>query len=202
MATSCFWYVNVPSDVHCHRFKWLFVLQLFFWFHFALDTKHAAFAPLCCTWTCEESWTDRSVRECDYVWWSHQSIHQFLMPQQPRMKFITVLSSPTTCSWLLSRISCIALLVLFEVFLQWILANGEQETGMCLRHETAVQLWSESVVVGGTVLHTHAYEGEGPELRRQSWLAVLENAWSWSVLIGVRMKGAVCNLISKKALFL
>lgn len=88
-------------------------------------------------------------------------------------------------------ISCIYLLVLFgKVFLQWISTYEEQETGMYLHHET----------VGGTVLHTHAYvyEGEGSPLHGQSWLAVLENAWTWSVLIGERMKGAVCNLISKK----
>lgn len=98
-------------------------------------------------------------------------------------------------------ISCIYLLVLFgNVFLQWISSNKEQETGMYLHHEIAVQLSCESVVVGGTVLHTHAYvcEGEGSPLHGQSWLAVLENAWTWSVLIGERMKGAVCNLISKK----
>lgn len=75
------------TNVHCHRFKWFFVFQLFFWFRFALDTKHAAFAPLCCTCTCEESDSpDRSVRERNYVCWSHRSIY-FLMPQQsPRMK--------------------------------------------------------------------------------------------------------------------
>lgn len=75
------------NNVHSHRFKLLFVLQLFFCFRFALDTKHAAFAPLCCTCTCEESNSmDTSVRERDYVCWSHQSIH-FLMPQQSsRMK--------------------------------------------------------------------------------------------------------------------
>lgn len=71
-------------------------------------------------------------------------------------------------------ISCIHLLVLFEVkILQWILANEEQETDICLRHETAVQLSYESVVVGGTVLHTHAYANEGRGLRsavRADWL--------------------------------
>ncbi len=70
-------------------------------------------------------------------------------------------------------ISCIHLLVLFEEFLQWILANEEQEADICLRHETAVLLSNESVVVGGTVLHTHAYANEGRGLRsavRADWL--------------------------------
>lgn len=158
------------TNVHCHRFKLFFVLQLFFWFRFALDTKHAAFAPLCCTCTCEESDSpDRSVRERNYMCWSHRSIH-FLMPQQsPRMKLhFFVINEPGYFG-----ISCIHLLVLFEEFLQWILANEEQEADICLRHETAVLLSNESVVVGGTVLHTHAYANEGRGLRsavRADWL--------------------------------
>lgn len=36
-----------------------------FWFRFALDTKHAAFAPLCCTCTFEES----NGWKCARVWW-------------------------------------------------------------------------------------------------------------------------------------
>lgn len=52
------------------------------------------------------------------------------------------------------------------MFRQWILANEKQEAGIGLHPEIAVQLSCETVVVGGTVLHTHAYEGEGPALRR------------------------------------
>lgn len=127
------------------------------------------------------------------------------MPQRsPRMKPNFILSSPSSSKRPIPGyfgITCVYLLVVFgEGILQWILANEEQETGMYLRHEIAVQLSCGSVVVGGTVLraHAYAYEGEGPPLRSQRWLAVLENAWTWSVLIGERMKGAVCNLISKK----
>ncbi len=171
----------------------------FFWFRFALDTKHAAFAPLCCTCTCEESDSpDRSVRERNYMCWSHRSIH-FLKPQQsPRMKLHFFPHQWPIPGYF--GISCVHLLVLFEVFLQWILANEEQETGICLRHETAVQLSCESVVVGGTVLHTHAYANEGRGLRsavRADWLywRMLEPGVFWLMR---EWKELCVNLFPKK----
>lgn len=141
------------NNVHSHRFKLLFVLQLFFCFRFALDTKHAAFAPLCCTCTCEESNSmDTSVRERDYV---------LVPPVNPFPYAPTVVQDEIACPTLFYHhqrpipgyfgISCVYLLVVFEVFLQWILANEKQEAGICLHHETAVQLSCESVVVSGTV---------------------------------------------------
>lgn len=98
VATSCFRYIDVPvTNVHCHRFKRFFV---FFWFRFACDTKHAAFAPFCCTCTCEESdSSDISVRENDYVCWSH---HQSIsLSPDSRPGWNCILSSSTTDFWLL-----------------------------------------------------------------------------------------------------
>lgn len=59
--------------------------------------------------------------------------------------------------------------------------------------------YSYLVVVGGTVLHAHAYAYEGGGVNSPPSDLI---GRSGECLIGERVKGAVCNLISKKALFL